>query len=471
MERELPRSKARLPSLLLALLGLGPELLFGQARAQPQQVNGVLGGSVLLSPALPPNKTVKEIEWSFSAGTGAMIQVAEFSRGGFERPDPRDRFGKRLERYNETALRIRALERGDSGVYGARIKLHPALVEDQTFNLSVYGGLQIIPVPASRLSLSPPGAATPQTRQVNGVLGGSALLSLDLPPDKKVKAIEWTFLDVSSVKILVGEFSHSGPERSDPQDRFGDRLEMNKTALRIGTLERGDSGLYEARIKLPPAIVETQLFALSVYDPVPEPQIQGQRLSLTPRECNLTLRCQAPPGSNAAVTWQLGGSLGVPQAQLCGDNQTLCLALPVVAFNSTYTCLARNPAQERSVSVHLDTLCQQQDTGACQRRHVCLVLVAVGILALLGIAWIWRRRRRRRRKKSEGGLSGTGREQGQEETASGCPRRGSGALSPLSSEDPPPELLYSEIQSRNSLEPREWQDGPRTIYCEVQAKV
>lgn len=94
---------------------------------------------MLLSPALPPNKTVKEIEWSFSAGAGAMIQVAEFGPGGFERPDPNDRFKQRLEMFNETALKIRALERGDSGVYGARIKLHPALVEDQTFNLSVYG--------------------------------------------------------------------------------------------------------------------------------------------------------------------------------------------------------------------------------------------------------------------------------------------------------------------------------------------
>ena len=94
---------------------------------------------MLLSPALPPNKTVKEIEWSFSAGAGATIQVAEFGPGGFERPDPKDRFKDRLEMLNETALKIEALERGDSGVYGARIKLHPALVEDQFFNLSVYG--------------------------------------------------------------------------------------------------------------------------------------------------------------------------------------------------------------------------------------------------------------------------------------------------------------------------------------------
>ncbi|XP_076220007.1 uncharacterized protein LOC143173742 [Aptenodytes patagonicus] len=105
----------------------------GAAPAGERRPGG--GGSVLLSPALPPNKTVKEIEWSFSAG--AAIQVAEFGPRGFERPDPKDRFKDRLEMFNETALKIGALERGDSGVYGARIILQPALVEDQSFSLSV----------------------------------------------------------------------------------------------------------------------------------------------------------------------------------------------------------------------------------------------------------------------------------------------------------------------------------------------
>nr|XP_009683549.1 PREDICTED: SLAM family member 5-like [Struthio camelus australis] len=126
-----------------------------QAWAQPRQVNGVLGGSVLLSPALPPDARVREIEWSFSAGTGTTIQVAEFSPGRFERPDPGDRFKQRLEMFNETALRIGALELGDSGVYGARIKLHPALVEDQSFNLSVFEPLPDPEIQSWLLSKTP----------------------------------------------------------------------------------------------------------------------------------------------------------------------------------------------------------------------------------------------------------------------------------------------------------------------------
>ncbi|XP_074931174.1 SLAM family member 5-like [Phalacrocorax aristotelis] len=126
-----------------------------QAWPQPQQVNGVLGGSVLLSPTLPPGRTVKEIAWSFSSGAGTTIQVAEFGPGGFKRPDPKDRFKERLEMFNETALKIRALERGDSGVYGARIKLHPALVEDQSFNLSVYEPLPDPEIQSWLLSKNP----------------------------------------------------------------------------------------------------------------------------------------------------------------------------------------------------------------------------------------------------------------------------------------------------------------------------
>ncbi|KAM6229245.1 uncharacterized protein M6G45_016023 [Spheniscus humboldti] len=142
------------------------------ARVQPRQVNGVLGGSVLLSPALPPNKMVKEIEWSFSAGAGAAIQVAEFGPKGFERPDPKDRFKDRLEMFDETALKIGALERGDSGVYGARIKLQPAEVEDQSFNLSVSEPLPDPRNPELAAFQEPcvvlPRAAVPRTRRDRG---------------------------------------------------------------------------------------------------------------------------------------------------------------------------------------------------------------------------------------------------------------------------------------------------------------
>ncbi|XP_069734490.1 SLAM family member 8-like [Phaenicophaeus curvirostris] len=283
------------------------------AQEQPQHVNGALGGSVLLAPALPPNKTVKKIEWTFSDGTGNTIQVAEFGAGGFKRPDPKDRFKDRLEMFNKTMLKIRALERGDTGVYGARIKLHPALVEDQSFNLSVYG-------------------------------------------------------------------------------------------------------------------------------PVPVPEIQAQHLSMSTQGCNLTLRCWVPAGTGAEATWQLSSILGTPWGQLCWDKQTLCLSVPTSAFNSSYTCLAHNPLEEQNVTVRVDTLCRHLDRGGWWRWHVCWMVVALGAGALLGLLWLWRKKRR---KKTDKGA----------------------ALTPLSSEEAPPELLYAEIQSRPGGQERR---NPPTIYSQVQ---
>ncbi|KAM4880604.1 SLAM family member 8-like [Sylvia borin] len=268
MERELPRSKSRLPSLLLALLGLGPELLLGQSLSPPRQVSGVLGGSVLLSPQLPPNRTWKEIEWSFSGPSGATIQVAEVVPGGLQRPDPRDRFGRRLELLNGTALRIRELQPGDSGLFGARVKLQPALVDDQSFNLTVYEAV-----------------ASPRTR--------SQLVA---------STVDW---------------------------------------------------------------------------------------------CNLTLQCQGSGKGAVNVTWQRDsltwGQLGPGgRHQLSPDGTTLRVALPPAAANVTYACTVSNPADRKVALFDLQSLCRGGGPSAFSTSaYVVLSLVLVAV-SLGGAFWCWR---------------------------------------------------------------------------------
>ncbi|XP_039910180.1 T-lymphocyte surface antigen Ly-9-like isoform X3 [Hirundo rustica] len=245
-----------------------PELLFGQSRAPPRQVNAVLGGSVLLAPSLPPNQTVKEIEWSFSGGSGATIQVAEVGPGGFERPDPRDRFGRRLEMFNATALRIRELQRGDSGVFGARIKMQPALVDDQSFNLSV-------------------------------------------------------------------------------------------------------------------------------YESVPSPRTRSQLLASTLEWCNLTLQCQGSGSGAVNVTWQRDsltwGQLGTARHQLSPDGTTLRVALPPAATNVTYACTVSNPADRKVALFDLQSLCQGGGgpSAFSTSGYVVLSLILVAV-SLGGAFWCWR---------------------------------------------------------------------------------
>ncbi|XP_077646687.1 uncharacterized protein LOC144248395 [Lonchura striata] len=241
-----------------------PELLFGHARAAaPRPVHGVLGGSVLLAPALPPNRTVKEIEWSFSGGTGATIQVAEVGPGGFERPDPRDRFGRRLEPVNGTALRLRQLQRGDSGVFGARIKLQPALVDDQAFNLTV-------------------------------------------------------------------------------------------------------------------------------HEAVPSPRTRSQLLASTLHWCNLTLQCQGSGHGAVNVSWAWAEP-GPAWHRLSPDGTTLRVALPPAATNATYACTVSNPADSKVALFHLHSLCQGAGghSAFSTSGYVVLALVLVAV-SLGGAFWCWR---------------------------------------------------------------------------------
>ncbi|KAM9264343.1 uncharacterized protein RDI95_013392 [Morus bassanus] len=285
--------------------------------------------------------------------------------------------------------------------------------------------------PSSRLSLSWPGAVAAQPQQVNGVLGGSVLLSLALPPNKTVKEIEWSFSSSTGTTIQVAEFGPGGSfERPDPKDRFKDRLEMfNELALKIGALERGDSGVYGARIKLHPALVEDQSFSLSVYGPVQAPEIQHQLLSSSAHGCNVSLRCWVPDGSDAEPVWQLGSSLWVAQGELREDNQTLLLAVPAAAFNSCYTCMAQNPIQERNVSICLDTLCRQQ--GKIPPQHP--------VPAIPG------------GPGAHHGLSP------QRSTAGGA------TLASLSSKDAPLEPQYAMVQMRTPPEADEWSWVPAQL--------
>ncbi|XP_068778140.1 SLAM family member 6-like isoform X2 [Struthio camelus] len=276
---------------LLALLGLAAGAVSAQPGAGPIRVNGLLGGSVLLSPALPPNARVKEIEWSFSAGAGRTIQVAEFKQGKLARPDPGDRFKQRLEMFDETLLRIGALELGDSGVYGARIKLHPALVEDQSFNLSV-------------------------------------------------------------------------------------------------------------------------------YEPVAAPEIQSEVVARTPHECNVSLRCRAPAGRDVLAVWLPGGSSAEDGAA------RLDVRVDAGGLDANYTCEARNPVHRRSSSVHLRSLCRDDGAVDAHRMwHACLApLLLVAPATTLAAFWLWKKRRK---KAAAGALAASSEE-----------------------EDAPLEPQYAQIQCR-----------------------
>ncbi|XP_021232346.1 CD48 antigen-like [Numida meleagris] len=123
------------PRLLALLL-----VTTGTAAVQPEPVSGMLGGSALLPLPLHPGIKVKRIIWSFTAHASTKMEVVEYSPEIFQHP----KYSRQRLEFNETALRISALELGDSGVYDAQVTYQTLKMSEYSFNLSVY---EPVPVP------------------------------------------------------------------------------------------------------------------------------------------------------------------------------------------------------------------------------------------------------------------------------------------------------------------------------------
>ncbi|XP_075764420.1 uncharacterized protein LOC142819719 [Pelodiscus sinensis] len=235
-----------------------------------------------------------------------------------------------------------------------------------------------------------------------------------------MKNIEWNFR-ISKEKIQVAEFIGSKFERLNPSDRFQQRLEMhNETSLRIKALELGDSGVYEIRIKTDPANVEDRALLLTVYvavlakwiecypglagvwdkgflcgfnpEPVPVPEIRNHSLSSTAAGCNVTLECLVPVREGVNISWTRGSPLrdlgDLERYQLSPEGRSLQLSLQLNPPESNFTCTASNPADQKSSSFVLPSICQSKGAHRPFSNLWCIVLTSFLLLLILGTA-IW----------------------------------------------------------------------------------
>uniref|UniRef100_A0A669QSP0 Ig-like domain-containing protein n=1 Tax=Phasianus colchicus TaxID=9054 RepID=A0A669QSP0_PHACC len=265
------------------------------------------------------------------------------------------------------------------------------------------------------------GTAAVQIKPVSGVLGHSVQLPPQLHPGSSVKRIIWSFRANASKKVEVAEYNL---ETSEHLKYNRQRLELlNETTLQINALEQCDSGVYDAHITYHSSQVDEDSFNLTVYEPVPAPLIQHEMLSYSTEDCSIILRCSVPAGSGAQTTWRHDNTSSATWGQ-SDKRHMLHLTVPASALNATYTCVAWNPAQERSKSVDVAELCARE-----ARRWRWPIYLAV-LVAAAGASSI--------------ALYLGGR----------CPAAC------------PEELLYSQVQRRD-VEDEDEQGPSRTIYSEV----
>nr|XP_034958494.1 uncharacterized protein LOC118078664 [Zootoca vivipara] len=143
---------------------------------------------------------------------------------------------------------------------------------------------------------------------------------------------------------------------------------VNETTLRIKDLELDDGGIYNARIWLTKSLFQEQSFSLTVYEPVPKPQIGHQVESITPGGCNVTLRCHTPGREELKFSWETGGlhrALGksVNQFQVSDNGRELRVFYWSSSFDSKFTCLVSNPVDQKRTSFDFLNICLTDEGG------------------------------------------------------------------------------------------------------------
>ncbi|KAM5200749.1 SLAM family member 9-like isoform 1-T1 [Hipposideros larvatus] len=306
--------------------------------------------------------------------------------------------------------------------------------------------------------LSSGGADSRAHVSLKRVRGGSVLFhvtrELEGDAEAQLEEMAWGFGPQTTYRVLLRVGSGGDlPTWVSLQDKYGHRADTpNMTSLLIANLTPEDSGQYRARASFTGGGEFTQVFKLTVYEPVPLPQIVAKSLSVTADWCNVTLECTVTMGASEDMNvtwwrsdlprkWQQTGTLG-PGLSIW----SLAVRLPLDQANTSLTCNASNQVDLKTATTTLGDICAHHPQGQATGRHM-LGLAGAVLAALLTVGvglYLWKTRGKKKEEMETG--TGAGLEEG---------RR-----------DHEDDIHYVELSQQ---EPKEGGDTVRTGSCATWA--
>ncbi|XP_060976471.1 uncharacterized protein LOC133040592 isoform X3 [Dama dama] len=193
--------------------------------------------------------------------------------------------------------------------------------------------------------------------------------------------VSWGFGPESNYRVLLRvRHGTDTPTWVSLQDKYQHRVHVpNVTSLRIENLTPEDSGQYRARVSFTGGRELTQVFHLTVYEPMLLPEILVKSLSITPDWCNVTLECRDPGNrEDLEVTWE---SEGLPrELEWSGtpgpapSSWSLHVNLFLSQPNASLTCVVNNHVDKKIVTVDFGKVCfpgecnlpEERDTRGAQ---------------------------------------------------------------------------------------------------------
>ncbi|XP_046538326.1 T-lymphocyte surface antigen Ly-9-like isoform X2 [Equus quagga] len=229
---------------------------------------------------------------------------------------------------------------------------------------------------------------------LKGIRGGSVWFHVTKESGTELEEIVWAFGPAikHTVMLRVHKGSEETPTWVSLQDKYMQRVHVpNMTSLRIENLTREDSGKYWARASLTGGMESHQIFDLTVYEPVPLPQIQVQSVSTTPGWCNITLECRAAGVTeDLNVTWE---SKDLPrELEPARNSWTLAVSLPLSQPNASLTCVVSNSKDRKTVTSSLGKVCAHDSQGHASTGTLKAILgpiVAVPLILGVGL-YLWK---------------------------------------------------------------------------------
>ncbi|KAL3995788.1 scotin [Sarotherodon galilaeus] len=260
-------------------------------------------------------------------------------------------------------------------------------------------------------------------KNLTGTVGGNITL-----PDSVLEKGYLLYGGKVIADVIKGEFDIS-------EDIYKNRLQWDRNSglFTLTELQRSDSGIYTVDSKT--GNVFTSSYKLTVYDSVPTPAVK--KVSVSSESCSLLCSVDR----ETTLLWFKD------EQRLNQSSSALSLPLTVHKqdFNSSYRCVAANPAENKTLPVHVNTTCgdTNNDTNSSTEPRnyniliiiFCVLLVVVIILAAFVIKSKYLPRNKTQTNGQAQGPAGT-----QE------------------------EVQYSEIQINNNRQGENLPESSTTIY-------
>ncbi|XP_040859102.1 SLAM family member 6 isoform X2 [Ochotona curzoniae] len=221
---------------------------------------------------------------------------------------------------------------------------------------------------------------------MNGTLLESVTLPLNLPSGEKVIFITWLYNGVSIAFIQPSE----KPTVQVTNPKWRKQLNFTESySLCLKNLTGAEAGSYSAQITTETSVMFSN-YTLRIFGQLKNLQVTNHIQLSENRTCEIHLTCSVEnPDDDVSFRWQTPGNmyLSEPNLTISWD--------PRNASEQKYTCIAENPANNLSLTVFAQELCEgifDKESGRWGIPWIIPLTLSIIVVISVVIIFCWNKR-------------------------------------------------------------------------------